>query len=251
MGKVNFGMGKHATTKSKTSGGNFYDGEVPPKGPYIGLLKRLELVYNSSDDHMLRGLLEIDEPKKSKNKKYNGYGVWFNQNVTDVGAPYLNAFLEALAGDDPAKQKSLKKAFWGGGPTIAGKSDEGHVLKIGTVKIGSPEGKLHVAFNGRRKKYEDEVKLIVGSWLIMENSDDDDDEEDGEDYEAEEDYAAEDEGDEEDGEDEVVAPKKKKGKKAKPEPEEDDEDEEGAEEEEEEEKPKPKKKKGKRGAELF
>lgn len=249
MGKVNFGMKKHASTKSKTSGGNFYDGEVPTKGPYIGLLKRLELVYNSSDDHMLRGLLEIDEPKKSKSSKYNGYGVWFNQNVTDVGAPYLNAFLEALAGDDPGKQKSIKNAFWGPGPTIAGKSDEGHVLKIGSLKIGSPEGKLHVAFNGRRKKYDDEYKLIVGSWLIMEGSDDEEDDDEGEedyaaeDYEAEEADEGEDEGEEED--EEVVAPKKK-GKKAKrPEPEDDEEDE------EEEERPKPKKKKGKRGAELF
>lgn len=256
MGKVNLNMKKNARKASKR-GGAFYKGPIPPKGSYLGTLKRLELVKeNSAGDPMLRGLLEINEPKKSKASKYNGYGVWFNQNLTDVGAEYCNGFLDALAGPNETKQQKLKDAFWGNGMVVDGKG-EGHVLKIGTVRIGSPEGKIVLAFNGRRKGYQGEIKLDVAGWLILDEdgavvADDDEYEEDDEyedEYEAEdeeddeEDEEDDEEDDEDDEEEEEDEPKPKKKKAKKTEDDEEDEEEVVA--------PKKKKAKGKKGRELF
>lgn len=72
-----------------------YDGPNPPRGVYNGVITRLQLKENSNGDDMINGLfiMKTDDPEK---KKYNGCAVWFNQNVTEQGAPYVKQFLKAV-----------------------------------------------------------------------------------------------------------------------------------------------------------
>lgn len=72
-----------------------YDGPEPPAGVYRFRLRRLGIRKNSNNDDMLNGLLVISDSRPDK-KKYNGWTVWFNQNVTDQGKPYLVQFLASI-----------------------------------------------------------------------------------------------------------------------------------------------------------
>ncbi len=71
-----------------------YTGKTPPKGMYRTKVKFWKLVTNSKGDPMFKLLLEIAE--KGEKAKFNGYAIWHNANITKVGAPYLNAMLDAL-----------------------------------------------------------------------------------------------------------------------------------------------------------
>lgn len=74
-----------------------YEGPDLHAGVYHGILKRLTVKKNKNDDDMLSGLFEVRESGAENDKdKYNGAGIWFNQNVTDQGKPYTLAFLKSL-----------------------------------------------------------------------------------------------------------------------------------------------------------
>lgn len=72
-----------------------YDGPDAPAGVYNFRLRRLGLKRNKNDDDMLNGLLVVHESRPDK-KQYNGFTVWFNQNVTEQGKPYIKQFLTSL-----------------------------------------------------------------------------------------------------------------------------------------------------------
>ena len=256
MGRMKFNIDGGAEAEANTGGGGVgYSGPTPPKGTYRVRLKRMELKMNKNDDPMFSILLEIAERKGSKLAKYNGYGVWHNLNVTDQGKGYVNGFLDALAGKSQVAQKKMRRAFWETGIVTEGKTDLGHVLKIGTTKVNSPDGELMMAISGKTEPdYKDKsvMRLIVGSFLIGEpSSDEDEDEEDEDeddddieeddddvdvDEEDDEDEEEEDE-DEEDGDDDDDDPDDDDA-----EDEDDDGDDEEDDDEEEEEEPEPVKK---------
>lgn len=74
-----------------------YDGPEPRPGVYHGVLKRLTLKENRNGDDMMNGLFVVQESNNDSDKqKFNGWGVWFNQNITDQGKPYLLLFLKSL-----------------------------------------------------------------------------------------------------------------------------------------------------------
>lgn len=109
-----------------------YDGELPPKGVYRFVLKRLQLTSNKNNEPMLKGLMIIDEPAGSKKSKYNGKDVWFNLNVTKQGTPWVNNFLSALVPE--SKVAAVRKAFWSQ-KVMVDKSEPPTILSIGAVKI--------------------------------------------------------------------------------------------------------------------
>lgn len=195
---------------AEPGGGSFYDGPVPPKGVYRVTLKFMNMKKNKNDDPMLNGVLEITE--KGDKAQYNGYGIWFNQNITKQGAPYVNEFLDAFG--------YSRKAFWGGQVAVDDADADpdkrllGQVTKIGTKKTED----LMCRVSTKRGSWNDEPRLEVGKYLPMTDTDgeDDDDvwgvdadadtdadssaeEEDGEEEEGEEEDGEED-GEEEDGE---------------------------------------------------
>lgn len=122
-----------------------YAGDVPPSGSYLFKLKRLIIKENGSGDSMFQGLAEICEPKGSKAAKYNGYGAWFQQNITDQGKGYVNQMLASFTDGSDVQMMEIKEAFWEEGPKVQkdekkdknGK-DQFHVIKIGDFLINSP-----------------------------------------------------------------------------------------------------------------
>lgn len=167
MGKVKFGIdADDAIGAEAGEGGSFYDGPIPPRGAYRGVLKRLELVAkNGSGDPMLRYLIELKAKPNTEASKYDGYGVWGNQNVTDQGKGYVNQFLDALTNGSDEQILATRKAFWGG-QLVVEDEGEGHVIRIGKMQIGSPSGSRTVAFTGKRTTYKGEEKLEVQRFLV-------------------------------------------------------------------------------------
>lgn len=187
MGVIKFGV-KDAVGNVET-GGNFYDvakNGLPPVGTYRGVIKRLELKKSgpkakTPGTPMLNYLFEIKEPKGSKLEKYNGYGIFGNQMITDQGKGRLNQMLNAIAGSEEAGLK-LQKMFWLQGVVLKGKEELGHIQKIGTFNVKSPECELKVAVSTRKKKTSKEYPepgLDVASFLMTVGADDDDEDIEG------------------------------------------------------------------------
>lgn len=178
-----------------------YDGELPPKGVYRFVLKRLQLTQNKNKEPMLKGLLILNEPAGSKKSQYNGKDVWFNLNVTKQGAPWVNNFISNLVPE--GKVAAIRKAFWGQ-KVMLDKSEPPTVTAIGAVKI--VEGML-ISAQCAHKTYNNDTDLDAKRFLRPSNTEvdesdaADDNEEEWEETDGEEggeDEAAEDgEGDEE------------------------------------------------------
>jgi hypothetical protein len=108
-------------------GGQRYSGEVPPAGQYRVHLKTLRIKPNKNNDDMLNGILEIAEEDGS-NTEYNGFGFWFNLNITEQGAGWVNNFLDAFGFD--------RTTFWKNGATVDNDDPETPaILKIGSKKV--------------------------------------------------------------------------------------------------------------------
>lgn len=143
---------------------NIYDEAelgVPPKGPYLFNLKRLQGTESKAGDPMLKMVLELAEPKGTKKAKYNGYSIWYYQVSTKERASGVNGLLHALLdGKTPAQRKKVVESYWAGNVVV---DDDGFVKKIGTwtvpesILIGANPRhendaqygeRLAVAFNG-------------------------------------------------------------------------------------------------------
>lgn len=160
-----------------------YSGPLPPKGLYNFTVKWWKLAPNKNKDPMFTVLLEIHEPKGSPKAIYNGYVIFHNANITETGAPYLNAMLDAFG--------IPRKAVYQSKIVLDPEKTE-RVLKIGGVKVVG----LQVAGATQRKEYppdSDEWKLEVKAFSpakdgqgVVDGSDEDGEgsegDEDGTDY---------------------------------------------------------------------
>lgn len=160
-----------------------YDGDKPPAGVYAVKLTRLSVKANKNNDPMLNGLLLVDEPAKSNKGKFNGYPIWFNQNVTDQGAPYVVQFLKAL-GLTWAEFRT-KTITEGDIPEAKGEPAT-RIMKIGAVKFNDGnEPTLRVST--KDDSYNGADKLAVSQFLAprgaVEPEDEDGDEDGDEDNE--------------------------------------------------------------------
>ena len=149
-----------------------YDGPDLKSGVYEGVLTRLTVKKNKNDDDMLNGLFVVKDDTKPQ---YNGAAVWFNQNVTDQGKPYLLLFLKAigLAWKDFTSRSVLEDS----------KERPTKVLKIGNIKFNDGEEvpvRVQIGMSRTSPEYPEskpEIKQFLkpraAEW------DDSDDEDDG------------------------------------------------------------------------
>lgn len=165
MGKVKFGI--NDAVDAEPEGFKEYNGPTPPgKKPYRGFIKRIELKENGNKDPMLKFLIELKATPGTENEKYDGYGVWDQQNVTDQGKGYVNAMLDAMTDGSDAAKRELRRAFWGGELVVDG-DGYGHITRIGKMKVNSPDScNIPVAFMGKTHTYNNETSLRVGRWLV-------------------------------------------------------------------------------------
>lgn len=76
-------------------GWDTYDGPEIKNGVYDGVVTRLTIKTNSNGDDMLNGMWVCRDNRPDK-KQFNGYVIWFNQNVTEQGSKYVKAMLKAM-----------------------------------------------------------------------------------------------------------------------------------------------------------
>lgn len=142
-----------------------YDGPVPPRGVYNGVLTRLQLKENKNGEDMLNGLFIIRSNDPDK-KKYNGCAIWFNQNVTEQGKPYVKQFLKAIgltwdqfvkqtvteSNDRPTNIKSIARVKFNDGNEVPARA----LVRPKKATPGYPGGEPD-----------------IGQWLAPKDDDDD------------------------------------------------------------------------------
>jgi hypothetical protein len=182
--KHNFGIkGVVGEVKEPSKGGGMK--VRPPEGTYKGKLTQMKL-NTQGDVPILITVTELIMPKSKKAlAKSDGYWVWERFRLTDQAAPYLNGFLNALAGSEKAGLV-LQKDVWERGALETKEEDGGDVLRIGKFKVGSPEGTRLISLALTHDEYvkrgtEDEMveTVRVTRWMSatgsLEESDDEED----------------------------------------------------------------------------
>lgn len=197
-----------------------YSGPIPTeRGIYPCYVKIFDLVTNKNGDPMLKGLAVVDVPKKHKFAKFNGYGIWFQQNITDQGKPFVNQLLNALSDGSQEHSAKIRKAFWTTGAQtekpLPSKPQQsaGAILKIGPLRfsVDPDDKKIRILISGKPETYNGEPKLSAGKYVMKQNDeadvpDDDEDDEDeileDSDLDEDDDEDLEDEDDDDSDEDE-------------------------------------------------
>ena len=171
-------------------GGDFYLGDVPPAGVYKCKVKWIKVKENKNNDPMINGIAVVNEPKGSSKSKFNGYAMFFNQNVTEQGAPFLAQFLTALG--------ARYKDFAAGNVTVDSEETP-NIVRIGTFKVGDNP----IVIAAKRGEWQGQDRLEVMRFLSAEDADEDEDDEDldveEDDEDDESDESEDDEDDEEEG----------------------------------------------------
>lgn len=126
--------------------------KLPPTGSYNGVLKVCQMTKTgpnakNPDAHMIKVGVEINDPGQD----WHGYVAFRNLVIIDKTIPYVNQFLLALTDGSDAAFDKIKKAFWDNGPIVDER--QVNVLKIGTYKVDSPEGKLPIKVSVKRGGY--------------------------------------------------------------------------------------------------
>lgn len=163
MPTLNFGF-DGASDEINEGFGPDYDGPLPPNGSYTGTLKVAKVVAMKKDPSKRRIslLVIIDHPD------YKGYPAWGGVNLTDQGIPYVNQWLRSMVDSDAEFQK-IHKVFFGRGPVVDEKKE--NILKIGTVKVNSPEGELKVKVTLKQRTWEGKTSAGVQAFLIGDDGD--------------------------------------------------------------------------------
>lgn len=189
MPKARIKVGDFSGVKA-TAGFTTYDGPVPPKGLYHVRAKLWKLVENKSGNAMFKILLEINEPKGSDKAKYNGYAIWHNANLTEQGAPYINAMLDAF--------DINRKGVWanGGAGILLSREDTERVVSIAKKKVDG----LEVLVTTKRDEWpkgSGDFSLKAVSFAPLNEADDDGGSDDDDEEESTEDAAPDDDDDDE------------------------------------------------------
>lgn len=143
------------------SGQDAYTGDVPPKGSYIGKLKRVTQVKIKAEGEnkgksRLNVLVEVTGGQGSNgpvDPEYKFYGapIWDGVNIIKSQTGRVNAFIHALTdGSDEAK-RAVENKFYPPNmdvraEKVARRSGEEdiHIKSIGPYKINSPNGETLV-----------------------------------------------------------------------------------------------------------
>jgi hypothetical protein len=133
-----------------------YEGEIPSANVYRGKITRLTLKENKNGDDMLNGLFIIAEPKGSTKAKFNGAPIWFNQNITEQGKPYVLLFLKAFG---------LTWADFLNKTVTDTNERPAKVMKIGTVKFNDGNEPMCRLQSKIGKDQNDEKRADIRAWL--------------------------------------------------------------------------------------
>jgi len=132
-----------------------YDGPDPKKGVYKFRLTNFRVKANKNDDPMLNGLLIVTEDRPDK-KQYNGFAIWFNQNVTDQGKPYVKQMLNAVGVTwNDLMNNTIVEGTW---PESSG-DDPAPIAKIGRVKFSANDVMLRASIGLRRNQEDGEMEV--------------------------------------------------------------------------------------------
>lgn len=144
------GKGKGAFT-----GGGSYSGPPLPKGSWPCKIKRITVgsIKNgvNAGKPRLSILLEVQTADIPGKEQFHGAPVWDGLNIIQSGIGYTNAFLHALTDGSESAKRAIESAFWDAdkGPDVKKTKnmrgvEETHIIKIGKVKIDSPNGNTMV-----------------------------------------------------------------------------------------------------------
>ena len=168
MPTLNFGF--DGASDEIDEGFGHYDGPLPPNGSYSGVLKVAKITAMKKDPtkRRIQLLVIIDHPD------YKGYPAWGGVNLTDQGISYVNQWLRSMVSSDEDFKK-IHKVFFGRGPVVDEKKE--NILKIGTLKVNSPEGEIPVKVALKQRTWDGKTSAGVQAFLIGdgESSSDDDD----------------------------------------------------------------------------
>lgn len=155
-----FNFGFNDATTEISEGFDSYDGPLPPNGSYEGTLKVAKIVKMKKDStkYRISLLVEINHPD------FKGYPAWGGVNMTDQGQQYVNQWLRSLV-DSEAEYLKIHKVFYGTKGPVTDEKKE-HILKIGTVKINSPEGNIPVKVALKQRTWEGKTTAGVQAFLI-------------------------------------------------------------------------------------
>lgn len=133
-----------------------WSGELPPTGAYTGKLKIVSVgaISQAAKNPANRGKPKFNigvELCNTPEGKYDGFMAWGSLNLIDSGVPYINQFLHALTDGSDSSIKSIETAFYNDGPIVD--NDQKHVLKIGNLKVESPNGELPIKVSIKKSSY--------------------------------------------------------------------------------------------------
>lgn len=159
-----FNLSINGVNEEAAEGREQWSGPLPPKGSYPAVLKMVKVkkIKNKSDNRLqIMVLLDTDD-------EYNGCPVFGGVNLTDQGIPYVNQFLQSLTDGSDAAFTKIKKAFYAG--FVVDEKKE-NVLKIGTLKINSPEGELPIRISLTHSTWEGKTNPQISSFLMAGDGD--------------------------------------------------------------------------------
>lgn len=162
MPKMNFGF--DGASAEISEGFKPWDGPLPPNGSYTGTLKMAKIVPMKKNPKAKRiAILVLIDKDASGSTEYQGYPAFGGVNLTEQGIPFVNQWLRGLVKTDEEFEK-IHKIFFGSGPMVDEKKV--NILKIGTVKIGSPEGELKVKVSLKQEPYNGTMNSKVQAFLV-------------------------------------------------------------------------------------
>lgn len=133
-----------------------WSGDLPPTGAYTGKLKIVTVgaISQTAKNPSNRGKPKFNvgvELFDTPEGKYDGFMAWGSLNLIDSGVPYINQFLHALTDGSDKSITAMETAFYKDGPIVDDRQQ--HVLKIGTLKIDSPNGDLPIKVSIKKSSY--------------------------------------------------------------------------------------------------
>lgn len=151
-----FSLDINGVGASAAEGRAGWGGELPPTGAYNGKLKIVTVgeISQAAKNPANRGKPKFNvgvELCNTPDGKYDGFVAWGSLNLIESGVPYVNQFLHALTDGSEKSITAMEKAFYESGPVVDDRRQ--HVLKIGTIKVDSPNGELPIRISIKKSSY--------------------------------------------------------------------------------------------------
>lgn len=144
-----------------------WKGPLPPKGAYPAKLRLMQIkaIKGSNTRKRISVMAILQTENIDGQEEYHECPCWGGFNLDEAGIPYLNQFLDSLTDGSDSAIKKIRTAFYPPrGPIVDEKKV--NVLKIGTLKINSPEGELPIMITVGHNTWEGKTTAKAVSFLI-------------------------------------------------------------------------------------